>query len=105
MSESDGSLSFVEECPFTLFALFALLLELDKTDFTSPEDTQMNKSLVLATLVAAFALAACGKKAEVAAPAPAVAPAPVVAPAAAPMADAASAPMGAASAVTDAVKK
>ena len=37
----------------------------------------MNKSLVLAALVAAFALAACGKKEE----APAPAPAPVAAPA------------------------
>jgi hypothetical protein len=41
----------------------------------------MNKSLVLATLVAAFALAACGKKEAAPAPAPAAAPAPAPAPA------------------------
>ena len=39
----------------------------------------MNKSLVLAAVIAAAALAACGKKEE--APAPVVAPAPVAAPA------------------------
>ncbi len=51
----------------------------------------MNKSLVLAAIVAAFALAACGKKEAPAAPAPVVAPAPAAdasAPAAAPAADA-----------------
>ncbi len=42
----------------------------------------MNKSFVLASLVAAVALAACGKKEE----APAAEPAPVAAPAPAPMA-------------------
>ena len=61
----------------------------------------MNKSLVLATLVAAFALAACGKKEEAPAPAPAPAaapaPAPEPAPAAASAAGAASAPASAAS--------
>jgi hypothetical protein len=45
------------------------------------KDFQMNKMLVLATLVAAVSLAACGKKEE---PAPAPAPAPVAAPAPAP---------------------
>jgi hypothetical protein len=54
----------------------------------------MNKSLVLASLVAAVALAACGKKEE--APAPVAAP--VAAPAAAAVADAAA---SAASAVAD----
>lgn len=69
---------------------------------------QMNKSLVLASLVAAFALTACGKKEA----APVVAPAPAAAPMAAPVADAASAVAfaasavaGAASAVVDAAKK
>ena len=42
----------------------------------------MNKSLVMASLIAAVALAACGKKEE----APAPAPAPAAAPAPAPMA-------------------
>jgi hypothetical protein len=52
---------------------------------------KMNKSLVLAAIVAAFALAACGKKeAPVEAPAPVVAPAPA-ADAAAPVAPAADA--------------
>lgn len=64
----------------------------------------MNKSLVLATLVAAFALTACGKKEEAAAPvaeaasavvAPAAEPAPAVV---APAAEAASAVVDAASA-------
>jgi len=56
----------------------------------------MNKSLILASLVAAFALAACGKKEEVVAPMPAPV---VVTPAPAPMeaASAASAPDMAAS--------
>ncbi|MES2424687.1 MAG: hypothetical protein V4562_09670 [Pseudomonadota bacterium] len=55
-------------------------------NFLNPLRTfQMNKLLVLATLVGAVALSACGKKAE----APAPAPAPVAAPAPAP-ADAAS---------------
>jgi len=54
----------------------------------------MNKSLVLASLVAAVALAACGKKEE----APAAAPAPAVAAPAAAVADAAA---SAASAVAD----
>ena len=61
----------------------------------------MNKSLVLATLVAAFALTACGKKEEAAAPVADAASA-VVAPAAdavvAPVAEAASAVVDAASA-------
>jgi predicted small lipoprotein YifL len=64
----------------------------------------MNKSLVLATLVAAFALTACGKKEEAAAPVAEAASA-VVAPVAeaasaavAPMAEAASAVVDAASA-------
>ena len=61
----------------------------------------MNKSLVLATLVAAFALTACGKKEEAAAPVAEAASA-VVAPAAEP-ASAAVAPVAeAASAVGDA---
>ena len=52
----------------------------------------MNKSLVLAAVVAAFALSACGKKEAPPAPAPVAAPMP----APAPMADAASAaPMAA----------
>jgi uncharacterized lipoprotein YehR (DUF1307 family) len=34
------------------------------------KDSEMNKSLVLAALVAAFALAACGKKEEAAAAGP-----------------------------------
>ena len=38
--------------------------------------TNMNKSLLMASLIAAFALAACGKKEEAPAPAPAAAPAP-----------------------------
>ena len=55
----------------------------------------MNKSLLLATLIAAAALTACGKKEEApAAPAPAAAPAPV--------AEAASAVAAAASGVADA---
>jgi len=58
----------------------------------------MKKSLVLATLLAAAALAACGKKEE---PVAAPAPAPVEAPAAAPAADA-SAPVDAAKAAADA---
>lgn len=57
----------------------------------------MNKSFVLASLVAAFALAACGKKEE----APAPAPAPVAAPAPAPApAEPASAPEASASAAS-----
>jgi hypothetical protein len=66
----------------------------------------MNKSLVLATLVAAFALTACGKKEEAAAPVAeaasavvAPAPAPEAAPAVvAPAVEAASASVDAASA-------
>jgi hypothetical protein len=58
---------------------------------------QMNKSLVIAALMAAMALAACGKKEEPAAAPAAEAPAPAAAPAAdaapaAPAADAAAAP-------------
>jgi hypothetical protein len=53
----------------------------------------MKKTLVLASLLAAVALAACGKKEEVA---PAAAPAPAVAPAAEAAAGAASAAVGAA---------
>ena len=49
----------------------------------------MNKSLVMAAIVAAIALAACGKKEEVVAPAPAVVVVP--APAEAPSAEAAAA--------------
>jgi hypothetical protein len=56
--------------------------------------TPMNKSLLLATLIAAAALTACGKKEEAPAPAPAAAPAPV--------AEAASAVAAAASGVADA---
>jgi len=58
---------------------------------------EMNKSLVIASLIAAAALAACGKKEE---PAPAPAPAPAAAPAApaAPAVEAASAAAEAASA-------
>ena len=33
MSESDGSLSFVEECPTTLFVLLLELYETDPTNF------------------------------------------------------------------------
>ena len=67
----------------------------------------MNKSLVLAAIVAAVALAACGKKEEVPAPAPAVVvvPAPAEAPSApaAPSAEAAvAAATGAASAAAGA---
>jgi len=62
----------------------------------------MNKSLVLATLVAAFALTACGKKEEAAAPVADAASAAVAAEAAsavvAPAAEAASAVVDAASA-------
>jgi hypothetical protein len=50
----------------------------------------MNKSLVLAAIIAAAALSACGKKEEAAAPA-----APVAAPAAAPASDASAAPAAA----------
>ena len=57
--------------------------------------TEMNKSLVIATLIAAAALAACGKKEE---PAPAPAPAPVAVEPAAPAAPASEA----AAAATDA---
>jgi hypothetical protein len=72
----------------------------------------MNKSLLLASLVAAVALTACGKKEEAPAPAPAPAAAPAPAPAPAPVAEAASAAAsavagaaaGAASAVADAAK-
>ena len=61
----------------------------------------MNKSLVLATVVAAFALTACGKKEEAAAPVAPVASAPAAeaAPAVvAPAVEAASAAVDAASA-------
>ncbi len=71
----------------------------------------MNKSLVLAAIVAAVALVACGKKEEAVAPAPVVVtPAPVVV-APAPAADAsapamaASAPDLGASAAAEAAKK
>jgi hypothetical protein len=50
------------------------------TWFDPFEEHAMNKSLVLASIVAALALAACGKKEEAPAPAvetPAAAPAPV----------------------------
>lgn len=60
--------------------------------------TQMNKSLLLASLVAAVALTACGKKEEAPAPAPAAMPAPVAAAAS----EAASAVAGAATAAADA---
>ena len=70
----------------------------------TPTEDRMKTSVLLASLVAAVALAACGKKEEAAAPAPAAkpaaaAPAPAPAPAAsaAPAADAASAAMPAAS--------
>jgi len=73
----------------------------------TPEDTHMNKSLVLAALVASVALAACGKKEVAPAPVVAPAPAPVVVDAAASAANmaasasdmAASAAVGAASAM------
>jgi len=56
----------------------------------------MKHSLLIASLVAAFALTACGKKEEAPAPAPAPAPAAEPAPApAAPAADAAAAPAAA----------
>lgn len=58
----------------------------------SLKSLQMNKSLVLAALIAAAALAACGKKEE--------APAPVAAPAAAPAA-AASEPAAPAAAASE----
>jgi len=77
---------------------------------TTPR-TPMNKSLLLASLVAAVALSACGKKEEAPAPAPApaAAPAPAPAPAVAEAASAAAsavagAAAGAASAVADAAK-
>jgi hypothetical protein len=53
--------------------------------------TQMNKSLLLASLIAAAALTACGKKEEAPAPAPAPAAAPAPAPAPAPAAEASAA--------------
>lgn len=61
---------------------------------------KMNKSFVIAAMVAAVALAACGKKEEAAVEAPApvaapAAPAADAAPAAAPAADAAAAPAAA----------
>jgi len=59
----------------------------------TPEDTHMNKSLVLAALVASVALAACGKKE--------VAPAPVVAPAPAPVVDAAASAANMAASASD----
>jgi hypothetical protein len=49
--------------------------------------TSMNKSILLVSLLAAFALSACGKKEE-AAPAPVAAPAPAAEVASAPAADA-----------------
>ena len=58
----------------------------------------MNKSLLLASLVAAVALTACGKKEEAPAPAPAAMPAPVAA-------AASEAASKAADAVASAVKK
>lgn len=67
------------------------------------EDTEMNKSLLLASLVAAVALSACGKKEEPAAPAPAPAPAAAPAPVAAAASAAASAVAGAADAAASAV--
>jgi len=57
----------------------------------------MNKSLILAALVSAVALAACSKQEEAPAPAPVAAPAPAPVPAPAP-AEPASAPEAAASA-------
>jgi hypothetical protein len=57
---------------------------------------QMNKSLLLATVIAAAALTACGKKEEAPAPAPAPAAAPAPAPASAPVAAASAAPADAA---------
>ena len=48
-----------------------------------PPRTHMNKSLLLASLVACVALAACGDKKPAPAPAPAAAPAAATAPAAA----------------------
>ena len=67
--------------------------------------THMNKSLLLASLVAAVALAACGKKEEAPAPAPApaAAPAPMPAPVAEAASAAASAVAGAADAAASAV--
>lgn len=67
----------------------------------------MNKSLLLASLVAAVALSACGKKEEAPAPAPAPAAAPAPAPAPAPAAAAsdAAAPAAAASAAAPAASK
>jgi hypothetical protein len=60
--------------------------------------TQMNKSLLLATLISAAALTACGKKEE----APAPAPAPVAAPAPAPAPEAAASAAPAADAAASA---
>jgi len=56
--------------------------------FTSLKDFKMNKTLILAAVIAAAALAACGKKEEAAAPA---APAPAAAPATEASADASAA--------------
>ena len=66
---------------------------------------QMNKSLVLIAVIAAAALAACGKKEEAPAPAPAPVAAPAPAPAASEAAPAASAVVDAAAgAAADAAK-
>lgn len=65
----------------------------------------MNKSLLVASLVAAVALSACGKKEEAPAPAPAAAPAPAPAPAPTAAASDAAAPAAAASAAAPAASK
>ena len=62
----------------------------------------MKKSILMASLIAVVALAACGKKEEVAAPAPAATP---MAAAASEMAGAASEMAGAASAVAGAASE
>lgn len=67
----------------------------------SSRTLKMNKSLVLAAIVAAAALAACGKT-EAPAPAPTPAPAAAVTPAPAPAADAHASAASAASAASDA---
>lgn len=66
------------------------------------EDKQMNKSLLMASLIAAMALAACGKKPDEVVPAATEAASAAAAAVVAPAVEAASAAVEAASAAVDA---
>ena len=76
--------------PFCLVNAGALHRQFPEIVFNLLGNSQMNKSLVLAAVITAAALAACGKTEEAPAPAPVAAPAPAAAPAA-PAADASAA--------------